>query len=88
MLYWKLLCQEFCICSQWRIHWESGHKTRLLQYIIAPRKLYFMCQETLSVGSKCHQIVWSPGRHPGPRYGSLQCSLHMLTMADPLGVRS
>jgi len=38
----------------------------LLQYGITPTKLYFVCQETLSVGSSCQQIVWSPGSDTDP----------------------
>jgi len=37
---------------------------------IIPGKLHFICQETLSVGSKCHQSVWSPGLCPDPAGGA------------------
>ena len=66
--------------DHWRIPGVAGWGCNLatppwkLKVVTTQRKLHFMCQETLSIGSECHQIVRSLGLCPGPHWGSLHHS--------------
>lgn len=53
---------------------DPGGNPAMPPPLLKLKAICFMCEEMLSVGANCHQIIWSPGLSPEPCWGSLQCS--------------